>query len=222
MELTPALVLVMWTGGIAAGAAVVATWGVVGPGYLWLTGGVATMLGASAVVAGGGPGAIAGTALAVLGALTARRARWATVLFGLSAVAFMVAALVDSPWFPAVAGLLFLGGVTSEMMLGHWYLVDPRLPRWALQGLAVGGGAGLLLDVVYVLWRAGAPWSGADELLGWAYVALSVMTGLLVAGVWFSLKEPNYTGVMAATGLSYLAVLTAFGVAVVGRQLAFV
>ena len=46
-----------------------------------------------------------------------------------------------------------------------------------------------------------------------------VMTGLLVAAVWFSLKEPAYSGVMAATGLSYLGVLTAFGVVVVGRLL---
>ena len=40
-----------------------------------------------------------------------------------------------------------------------------------------------------------------------------------IAGVIFSLKEPGYAGVMAATGLSYLAVLTAFGVAVLGRML---
>ena len=52
-----------------------------------------------------------------------------------------------------------------------------------------------------------------------ALVALSVMTGLLVVAVWFSLKEPSYSGVMAATGLSYLGVLTTFGVVVVGRLL---
>jgi hypothetical protein len=131
-------------------------------------------------------------------------------------------ALGDSPWFPAVGGVLFLGGVTSEMTLGHWYLVDPSLPRWALQRLAIVGAVGLAAEIGYVLWKVGAPWTAADSFLGWAFVALAVMTGLLVAGVWFSLKEPSYTGVMAATGLSYLAVLTAFGVAMVGRQLAFV
>jgi hypothetical protein len=49
--------------------------------------------------------------------------------------------------------------------------------------------------------------------------AVTIMTGLLVTGVWFSLKEPSYSGVMAATGLSYLGVLTAFGVVVAGRLL---
>ena len=52
-----------------------------------------------------------------------------------------------------------------------------------------------------------------------AMVALSGMTAILVAAVWFSLRETGYSGVMAATGLSYLGVLTAFGAAVVGRQL---
>ncbi len=50
---------------------------------------------------------------------------------------------------------------------------------------------------------------------------LTLVSALLVAGVSFALREPFYSGVMAATGLSYLAVLTAFGVVVVGRLLAF-
>ena len=52
-----------------------------------------------------------------------------------------------------------------------------------------------------------------------AMIALTVMTGLLIVAVWFSLREPGYSGVMAATGLSYLGLLAAFGVVVVGRLL---
>ncbi len=48
---------------------------------------------------------------------------------------------------------------------------------------------------------------------------LAVMTALPVVAVWFSLREPTYSGVMAATGLPYLGVLTAFGVVVVGGLL---
>jgi hypothetical protein len=55
----------------------------------------------------------------------------------------------------------------------------------------------------------------------WAFAALTATTGLLVVAVSFSLRERGYAGVMAATGLSYLAVLTAFGVTVVGRMLAY-
>ena len=64
-------------------------------------------------------------------------------------------------------------------------------------------------------------WMPADAILGWAFVALALMTFLLLVAVWYSLQEPSYTGVMAATGLSYLAVLTSFGVVVLGRLLAF-
>ena len=65
---------------------------------------------------------------------------------------------------------------------------------------------------------AGAFGAGDGVMIA-AYVALAVLTGLLVAAVWFSLRETGYSGVMAATGLSYLGVLTSFGVVVVGRLL---
>jgi len=107
------------------------------------------------------------------------------------------------------------------MMLGHWYLIDPRLPRWALQALVLGAGVALVADVVYLTAEGALRWASGDEVLGWAFLGLSVMTALLIAGVSLSLREPFYTGVMAATGLSYLAVVTSFGVVVVGRILAF-
>jgi hypothetical protein len=40
-----------------------------------------------------------------------------------------------------------------------------------------------------------------------------------MAAVFFALRERGYSGVMAATGLSYLAVLTSIGSAVLGRAL---
>ncbi len=58
-----------------------------------------------------------------------------------------------------------------------------------------------------------------DAVIGWAFVALALMSTLLAVAVWFALREPSYAGVMAATGLSYLAVLTVFGTVVTGRVL---
>jgi hypothetical protein len=60
---------------------------------------------------------------------------------------------------------------------------------------------------------------GGDGVMIGAMVAVSAMSALLIAAVWFSLKEQAYSGVMAATGLSYLGVLTVFGVVVIGRLL---
>lgn len=118
---------------------------------------------------------------------------------------------------PSITGAVLLGGISSEMMLGHWFLIDPRLPRWALQRLDLIAAIGLGGDVI-VLTALGAFGAG-DWVMIAAMAALSVMTALLVAGVWFSLREPGYSGVMAATGLSYLGVLTALGTVVVGRLL---
>ena len=219
MELTPSLILSMWVGGIAAGGALIAGWQVVGPGYLWLTGTVVAGFGALAAIAGGGGLAYAGAALAIGGVLAARRPLAATVVFSLAALAFVGAALGDSPLFPALTGVVFLGAVTSEMMLGHWFLVDPRLPRRPLFVLAAVAGACLAGDVLAVLVSASITVAGTDGVFAMAYVALALFTGVLLVGVWFSLKEPSYSGVMAATGLSYLAVLTAFGVVTLGRVL---
>ncbi len=221
MDLTPALVLSMWSAGLAAGAGAVVWWRVVGPGYTWLSSGVVVMFGVFAVAAGGGAAAMVGVAAAVAGGVLARRPTWAAAGFAVAALGFLVASGTDSPLGVAVTGALFMGGVTSEMLLGHWYLVDPRLPRWALFRLVYAGGVGLVADVALIAVEVAADGLAADAVFAWAYAALAVMTGLLLVGVWFSLKEPRYTGVMAATGLSYLAVLTAVGVLVVGRLVAY-
>lgn len=216
MEVTPALILSMWSAGLAAGGGLVARWKVVGPGYTWLVSATVVLFGVFAALAGGGAAAWVGVAAAIGAGLMARRLEIVVVLFAVSMLGFLVASVQDSPLLPVALGAVFIGGVTSEMILGHWYLVDPTLPRWALQRLTVVGGVGLVADVGYFV-GAGALAFSSDAVLAWSFVALTAMTALLVVGVWFALKEPSYTGVMAATGLSYLGTLTAVGVLVVGR-----
>ncbi len=206
----------MWSAGLAAGGALVARWKIVGPGYAWLVSGTVLLFGVSAALAGGGSAAWVGVAAAAGVVPVARRSEIVTVLFALATVGFTVASLPDSPLLPVLFGAVFMGGITSEMILGHWYLVDPTLPRWALQRLTIVGGVGLVAEAVYFV-SVGALAFSDDAVLVWSYVALAAMTSLLVLGVWFSLREPSYTGVMAATGLSYLGTLTAVGVLVVGR-----
>ncbi len=207
----------MWAAGVAAGAAAVAWWRIVGPGFIWLAGGVVLLFGLPAAILGAGPIAWLGLGLASLTLGLAQRPRQAAMSFAGAAAAYVVAAAIVGHPLLAVTGALALGGITSEMLLGHWYLVDPRLPRWALQRLDIAAGAGLVADVAALLALGVLDWPEADVVLGWAFVALAAMSGLLVVAVWFALREPRYTGVMAATGLSYLAVITMFGAAVTGR-----
>ena len=217
MEVTPALILAMWTAGMAGGAAVVSQWEIVGPGYGWLTSAVITIAGGVTALAGGSPIGVLATLAALVAGLMARRQRIAAVLFAVAALGFLAVAVPDGGFFAAISGSVLLGGMTSEMLLGHWFLVDPQLPRWALRRLGVVAGIGLVAEVVVVV--ALGAFGSSDTVMIAALAALAAMTALLVAAVWFSLKETGYSGVMAATGLSYLGVLTTFGVVVVGRLL---
>ena len=221
MDLTPSLVLSMWTAGIAIGSALVARWAIVGPGFSWLSGGVLVLSGAAAAAAGAGLVGWLGVLCAFGAALTARRRTPSALLFAATGGLMLVAGFADSPVLPVISGALVLGGITSEMLLGHWYLVDPQLPRWALQALAIGSATALIVDVVYLVVKGALDWGAGDEVLGWAFVVLSAMTALLITAVSLALREPFYTAVMAATGLSYLAVLTSFGAVALGRLLAF-
>lgn len=215
MEITPVAILAVLAGGVAMGSSMVTRWQIVGRGYVWLSAGTVSLFGAAVIAAGGGAAAFVAVMAALGAAFFSRDQSKASILFAISVVGFVFVSTVNGALLPALTGTVYLGGVLSEMLLGHWYLVDPQLPRWALQRLALAGGIGLVADTAWVVFAADS--FMADSLLAYSFIALAAMTTLLILGVWFSLKEPNYTAVMAATGLSYLAVLTALGSSVVGR-----
>lgn len=100
-----------------------------------------------------------------------------------------------------VVGALLLGAITSELLLGHWYLVDPRLARSALRALALGAVASAPLEAALAGGYGTSP-------LGLVLVGT---TALLMVAVVLALRRRGYRPVMAATGLSYLALLTGLG-----------
>jgi len=123
-----------------------------------------------------------------------------------------------------LVGAAFLGSVTDAMLLGHWYLVQPGLRReplleqvswlgklWPLE-------VGLLIvptGMISVL--TGEIDDSYGGMLGWFWIACALTTGALVIVTRAALRERQYAAVMAATGLLYLAILTAFGTDVVAR-----
>ena len=125
-----------------------------------------------------------------------------------------------------LVGAVFLGAVSDAMLLGHWYLVQPGMPRKLLNQLT---------NVLLVVWPLeiiifllptgmisvlnGSVDDGWNGVLGWFWLACASMTGVLA---WFTraaLRERSYSAVMAATGLSYLAILTGFGTDLIARAL---
>jgi hypothetical protein len=177
---------------------------------------------------------IAAVALAVLAVVSfaKRDARTDVYSAAIGFVGVVLAALgTDHPddalWLVRlVVGAVFLGAVSDAMLLGHWYLVQPGMPRKLLNQLT---------NVLLVVWPVeiivfliptgmisvlnGTIDDGWNGVLGWFWLACASLTGVLA---WFTraaLRERSYSAVMAATGLSYLAILTGFGTDLIARAL---
>jgi hypothetical protein len=123
-----------------------------------------------------------------------------------------------------LVGAAFLGAVSDAMLLGHWYLVQPGLARKPLLELVRWTGWVWPLEIAVLLWPTGMVSvlngtvdDGWDGMLGWFWVACAVVTIGLVVVTRAALRERYYSAVMAATGLLYLAILTAFGTDLVAR-----
>ena len=120
-----------------------------------------------------------------------------------------------------VAGAVLLGAVTNGMLLGHWYLNQPGLKPWALARLTtlslVATAATAALGLAAVTRLAGAETDGAvlgipgfGESFGVAFfvvwLALIAFTG---AVVWAARRCVAIKSIQSATGLYYVALLTA-------------
>ena len=123
-----------------------------------------------------------------------------------------------------LVGAVFLGAVSDAMLLGHWYLVQPGLARGPLIELVRWTGWSWPFEVAVLLWPTGMVSvlngtidDGYNGLLGWFWVASTVATLALVVATRAALRERQYSAVMAATGLLYLTILTAFGTDLVAR-----
>jgi hypothetical protein len=86
-----------------------------------------------------------------------------------------------------LVGAAFLGALSDAMLLGHWYLVQPGLPRRLLNELVRAVGIVLPLEVAVLMLPTGM-WSvlngtiddGWNGTLGWFWLASAVATGVLV------------------------------------------
>lgn len=249
MKLYPAAVLGPWALGIATLSWIVRHWKATKPsfhGTMCLAGasiwGVLWALGPQgALGAGKGwwlPAAASASILLAAAGIgywfdTRISLRGSDFLQGLGTLASCVGvamAAIDGPHpdlalARAAAATAFLGSATAAMTLGHWYLVDPQLDRRAISRLAKLFLLSFPLEIAALLLRPGVlqAWNAVRGPISgylppfWAATALAgAFFGLGALG---SLRVRGYSGVMAATGLSYLAILAAFGVDVIGKAL---
>lgn len=207
----------MWGAGLAGVGVAVGRWTITGRGFGWLTAGGVLVLAGIVTAGGGGWLAVVAMAAAGIAVLFAGKA-WAPLWLLVAGLACLAVAADRAGDLSAITGALAIGGVTGELFLGHWFLVDPRLPRWALKRLGWAGIVGLVSDTA-ILVAKGALSGRSEPWVEVAFLVLAATSLLLMVGVWFALDQPRYSGVMAATGLSYLALLTTVGSMVAGRWL---
>ena len=220
----------MWAVGMAVVVSVLTVQGLVTAGYARFAGAVVAVVGLLAYGAGG-------------------RGRWATALFALLAalgavargvpglgalrpyatgpaavVGVVVLGAVAGPgWAGAIRGVVgafWLGAVTDAMILGHWYLIDPKLPRASIQALTRVCAVTLALQGLATLLPPRSllgAFGTARAAYASAWCGLAVLGGVLLLLVSRALRAEGYPPLMSATGLLYLATLVAFAVAVTSR-----
>lgn len=245
IRLDAATVLLQWSVGGLFWMWVTTRTGKVGLGYSWLLRGIFGTIALAAALCGGlielvvvrevSSGLVAlVTAGALVGSIVRRRRGGVPVNVDLVAAAVGMVGLVAAgvaaggPTALAIARTLvgagFLGVVSDAMLLGHWYLVQPGLERRHLVDLVRWLAVVWPAEVLVLVWPTGMfsvlsgsvddGWGGT---LGWFWLACAVTTLVLTLVTRAALRERQYSAVMAATGLLYLAILTAFGTDLVAR-----
>jgi hypothetical protein len=231
------VVLLQWAAGGLLFLWVTTRRRVVGIGYGWLLRGVFGCLAVGAVALGEWAGLAVAAATAIALAVSVRVRKDGPAAFpaalDLPAPVIGVVALVATTTGDGglavartVVGAVFLGAVSDAMLLGHWYLVQPGLGREPLHELNGWLARVWPFEVGLLLWPtgmlsvlSGSIDDGWNGMLGWFWVACAVTTLALTFVTKAALRERAYSAVMAATGLLYLAILTAFGTDLVARAL---
>ena len=173
---------------------------------------------------------VAGVAVAVVALATfaRRESRTDSIAVAIGAIGLIGSVVANSggvvDLLRVLVGAAFLGAITDLMLLGHWYLVQPGMTRKLLNELTNAMLFIWPLEVVVMILPTGMisvlngsiddGWNG---ILGYFWLGCATLTGVLVVFTRAALKERSYSAVMAATGLSYLAILTAFGTDLVAR-----
>jgi hypothetical protein len=126
--------------------------------------------------------------------------------------------------FALPLGALALGGTNAAMLLGHWYLVTPKLSPGPLQTAALVVVAAVLLQTVVVaITYVRGDLVGSTSQIGLVVaLALRIGVGLLMTlavalGAWWTAR----TNTQSSTGLLYVGLGTALAGEISARVLFF-
>jgi hypothetical protein len=102
------------------------------------------------------------------------------------------------------------------MMIGHWYLVDPTISKDGMKNISlIATSTALVILLFFLFYENNFNFDiltiFSSSTIKNVIIGLLLATSLLSFGSYKSLAEKSYTGVMASTGLSYLALLLSIG-----------
>lgn len=157
----------------------------------------------------------------------------AASLAGLAALGFLAAEFSEPAWYPLVlasmaVGALVLGAVSLGMVLGHWYLVTPRLPEQPLREMTLWLLAVMALQALLIVPGLALP---HDEISGsvdtpilenpffYMRIGFGLAFPLLLA--WMAYDSAGARAMQSATGLLYIAMALVLAGELVGKGLMF-
>jgi len=146
-----------------------------------------------------------------------------SLIFCISSFFLLSNALIDKNTFFSNMPFLFeilifvlLSSIFSSMMIGHWYLVDPTISKDGMKNISLTAISTAIIILLFFLYY-GKNFNFdiltifSSRTIKNVIIGLLVATSLLCFGSYKSLSEKTYTGVMASTGLSYLALILSIG-----------
>lgn len=164
----------------------------------------------------------------------------AASLAGLAALGFLAAEFSAPAWpdgplggFPLVfasmvLGALVLGAVSLGMVLGHWYLVTPRLPEAPLREMTFWLLAAMALQALLTLAALALP---HDDISGsvdtpilenpFFYMRIGFGLAFPMLLAWMAYDSAGARAMQSATGLLYIAMALVLAGELVGKGLMF-
>jgi hypothetical protein len=117
--------------------------------------------------------------------------------------------ILESSLVVSFLPIMLVSGIFSLMMIGHWFLVDPTITRIGMKNIARS--SMFISGLLCLLIITGLISPELSSFYKNIILGLYISSAILSLGSLKSLNETSYTGVMAATGLSYLSLLVSLG-----------
>jgi hypothetical protein len=154
---------------------------------------------------------------------------------GLAAVAFLAQVFALPTWGYAgtllafVVGGLVVGGVSMGMILGHWYLVTPRLPEQPLREMIFLLLVAMAIQAILIIPALALPRDTIANAVEtpilenpffWMRVAGGLAFPMLL--IWMAYDSSGVRAMQSATGLLYIAMALVLSGEVLAKGLLFV